>query len=101
MFRALAAGAQARRSRDGCLAQLVEQLTLNQRVEGSNPPAPTSLRPLCGLRVGKPLGEDCRAVAKRRRTPRDYFGFKAAAMAAAIWRAARGSGWPSCGMRQA
>src|SRR5208282_5005236 len=25
----------------GCIAQLVEQLTLNQRVEGSSPPAPT------------------------------------------------------------
>src|SRR6202008_312462 len=26
----------------GCIAQLVEQLTLNQRVVGSSPPAPTS-----------------------------------------------------------
>jgi hypothetical protein len=26
----------------GCIAQLVEQLTLNQRVVGSNPTAPTS-----------------------------------------------------------
>jgi hypothetical protein len=30
------------RLREGGLAQLVEQLTLNQRVVGSNPPAPTS-----------------------------------------------------------
>jgi hypothetical protein len=26
---------------DGCIAQLVEQLTLNQRVVGSNPTTPT------------------------------------------------------------
>ncbi len=31
-----------RRSSRGCIAQLVEQLTLNQRVVGSNPTAPTS-----------------------------------------------------------
>ena len=31
-------------STSGCLAQLVEQLTLNQRVAGSNPAAPTTLR---------------------------------------------------------
>ncbi len=27
---------------DGCVAQLVEQLTLNQRVQGSNPCTPTN-----------------------------------------------------------
>jgi hypothetical protein len=27
---------------DGCIAQLVEQLTLNQRVEGSSPSTPTN-----------------------------------------------------------
>jgi hypothetical protein len=30
------------RSAQGCIAQLVEQLTLNQRVAGSNPATPTS-----------------------------------------------------------
>jgi hypothetical protein len=34
-FAALAVG-------DGCVAQLVEQLTLNQRVQGSNPCTPTN-----------------------------------------------------------
>ncbi|MDB5495862.1 MAG: hypothetical protein JWP86_3199, partial [Phenylobacterium sp.] len=38
---ALATGPLGNRSRDGCIAQLVEQLTLNQRVVGSNPTAPT------------------------------------------------------------
>src|SRR5690606_705814 len=33
---------QARRSRHGRLAQLVEQLTLNQRVAGSSPASPTN-----------------------------------------------------------
>src|SRR6185312_13247320 len=32
-----------RASRSGRIAQLVEQLTLNQRVQGSNPCAPTNL----------------------------------------------------------
>ena len=38
MFRALAGGPLRA---FGCIAQLVEQLTLNQRVVGSNPTAPT------------------------------------------------------------
>jgi hypothetical protein len=40
MYRALAA-AKPWLSGCGCIAQLVEQLTLNQRVVGSNPTAPT------------------------------------------------------------
>ena len=35
--------ADARVGRCGCIAQLVEQLTLNQRVVGSNPTAPTKI----------------------------------------------------------
>src|SRR5438046_2750332 len=41
----------------GRIAQLVEQLTLNQRVQGSSPCAPTSLRPRSC--------EGCRAVARK------------------------------------
>jgi hypothetical protein len=39
-------------SKGGCIAQLVEQLTLNQRVTGSSPVTPTKL--INGLRV-RPL----------------------------------------------
>jgi hypothetical protein len=44
MFRALhRSPAQPWGRRCGCIAQLVEQLTLNQRVVGSNPTAPTKI----------------------------------------------------------
>src|SRR5690606_9653394 len=39
-------------SRRGCIAQLVEQLTLNQRVLGSSPSTPTTLEISSRIRVG-------------------------------------------------
>jgi hypothetical protein len=37
---------------DGCVAQLVEQLTLNQRVQGSNPCTPTNLFKIIEIQNG-------------------------------------------------
>ena len=62
MVRALRPGAPDRKH--GCIAQLVEQLTLNQRVVGSNPTAPTMFlvrayqSPGCRNRHPSGLGED-------------------------------------------
>src|SRR5215813_626961 len=41
-------------SSDGAIAQLGERLNGIQEVGGSTPPGSTSLRPLRGLRLGKP-----------------------------------------------
>src|SRR5262245_57362782 len=44
-------GSPRRLGTQGCIAQLVEQLTLNQRVEGSSPSTPTNeFNPLHGNR---------------------------------------------------
>jgi hypothetical protein len=44
-------GPRSGRRRGGCIAQLVEQLTLNQRVVGSSPTAPT----MCFGGLGGPV----------------------------------------------
>ena len=48
----------------GRIAQLVEQLTLNQRVPGSSPGAPTSISPARRCRRSAQPGADVRAPAK-------------------------------------
>ena len=59
----------------GCIAQLVEQLTLNQRVQGSSPCAPTTagmyITNSATLFVGGPEGLACRRSRRRGRAPRD------------------------------
>ena len=54
---------EAERPRNASLAQSVEQLTLNQRVEGSSPSGGTSVRLLESGDVHAPEGcsEDCQA----------------------------------------
>src|SRR5262245_59058267 len=66
---------------EGAVAQLGERLVRNEEVRGSIPLGSTSLRPLRGLRLGKPAfantsasrekrGEGCRAEARRAKADR-------------------------------
>ena len=56
-------GIPINRPRRGCVAQLAEQLTLNQRVQGSSPCSPTNLfshlRRFPALRIHKRYGDRC------------------------------------------
>ena len=68
---------------EGAVAQLGERLVRNEEVRGSIPLGSTSLRPLRGLRLGKPAfansnasreknGGGYRAVARRAKADYDY-----------------------------
>jgi hypothetical protein len=83
MVRALRCRA-SRPEPEGCIAQLVEQLTLNQRVVGSIPTAPTIFYPVvtAGILHGRSLAALVKLLAEPEKTSRCVRAKRASAGAA-------------------